>query len=81
MHKEIHPLHQVHSADVLQKFLSPYNPDKPLIKNFPLKKSEMLHLACVRSIKTTIRPLTKEVCEQLNIVVESEDQLTKVTPL
>ena len=78
MHKA---LRRVYSADVLQISSSPYNPDKPLMKDFPLKKPEISHLARVRSIKTTIGPLTKEVCDQLNIVVESEDQLTKVTPL
>ena len=61
------------SADMLQSSLSPYNPDKPLIENFPLKKSQMSHLARARSIKTTIGPLTKEVCEQLNILVESDN--------
>ena len=81
LHKEIYPLRRTHSADVVpQNTLTPYNPDKPLIKNFPLKKSEIPHLARALSIKTTIGPLTKEVCEQLNIVVESGDHLTKVTP-
>ena len=72
--KEHAPLRRAFSADVLQNSLSPYNPDKPLIKNFPLKKlSQMSHLARARSIKTTIGPLTKEVCEQLNILVESDN--------
>ena len=81
IHKDNYPLRRVISADVLQISSSPYNPDKPLMKDFPLKKPEISHLARMRSIKTTIGPLTKEVCEQLNIVVESGDQLTKVTPL
>lgn len=81
MRKDNYPLRRVKSDDILQIFSSPYNPNKPLMKDFPLKKLEISHLARVRSIKTTIGPLTKEVCEQLNIVVESEEQLTKVTPL
>lgn len=68
--KERTPLRRAFSADVLQSSLSPYNPDKPL---FPLKKSQMSHLARARSIKTTIGPLTKEVCEQLNILVEPDN--------
>ena len=71
--KEHTPLRRASSVDILQgSSLSAYNPDKPLM-NFPLKKSQMSHLARARSIKTTIGPLTKEVCEQLNILVESDN--------
>ena len=69
--QEHHPLRRAHSADVLQNEISPYNPDTPLIANYRLKKPEISHLTRTKSIKTIIGPLTKEVCERLNIAVES----------
>ena len=66
------------STGVLQSSVFPYNPDSPLLKKFPLKKSDMTHLARARSIKTRIGPLTKEVCEQLNILLDSENHSSKV---
>jgi len=76
--KECNPLRRAYSAEVLPSTLSPYNPSKPLIKDFPLKKYQISHLARARSIKTTIGPLTKEVCEHLNITVNLDDHLTEV---
>lgn len=73
--EERYPLRRT-TSDIPQDSLSPYNPDKPLIKRFPLKKNPQVSRA--RSIKTTIGPLTKEVCEQLDIQVELDDPSTKV---
>ena len=67
------------STGVLQSSVFPYNPDNPLLNKFPLKKSDTTHLARARSIKTRIGPLTKEVCEQLNILLESDNHSSKVT--
>ena len=67
--KEHAPLCRAVSDNIIP---SPYNPDKPLIK-FPPIKSQMTHLARARSIKTTVGPLTEEVCKQLNILVESDN--------
>ena len=69
--QEHHPLRRAHSADVLQNEIFPYNPDTPLIANYRIKKPEISHLARTKSIKAIIGPLTKEVCDQLNIAVES----------
>lgn len=76
--KERYPLRRAFSADIAQSTLAPYNPSRPLINKFPLKKPEIVHLARARSIKTTIGPLTKEVCEQLNLQVELDNHSTKV---
>ena len=72
------PLWRAFSASVLQNSVFPYNPDNPLLKKLQLKKSHVSHLVRARSIKTTIGPLTKEVCEQLNILVKSDNHSLEV---
>jgi len=54
-----------------------YNPNEPLT-NFPPKKSSSRSLARVRSIKATIGPLTKEVCEKLNMSLQLDHWQAKV---
>ena len=56
-----------------------YNPKEPLT-NFPPKKSFSSRdkLVRVKSIKTTIGPLTKEVCEKLNMSLRLDHWQTKV---
>ena len=55
-----------------------YSPSAPLT-NFPTKKSFSSHGEVnVRSVKTSIGPLTKKVCEKLNMSLQLDRWQTKV---
>jgi len=70
-------LSRAYSLDSPLRIPHVYNPNEPLT-NFPQKKSSSHDLVRVRSIKATIGPLTKEVCEKLNISFELDPYQTKV---
>jgi len=71
-------LARAYSMDSPLNTLHAYNPNVPLT-NFPSKKLFSSHqLVSVRSVKTSIGPLTKNVCEKLNMSLELDNWQTKV---
>ena len=71
-------LSRAYSLDSPLRIPHAYNPNEPLT-NFPAKKSFSPHgLVRVRSIKATIGPLTKEVCEKLNMSLQLDHWPMKV---
>jgi len=71
-------LYRAYSMDSPLNTLHAYNPNVPLT-NFPSKKSfSSRGLVSVRSVKTNIGPLTKNVCEKLNMSLELDNWKTKV---
>ena len=71
-------LYRAYSMDSPLNTLHAYNPNVPLT-NFPSKKSFCSHgLVSVKSVKTSIGPLTKNVCEKLNMSLDLDNWKTKV---
>jgi len=70
-------LSRAYSLDSPLRIPHAYNPNEPLT-NFPPKKSSPRGLVRVRSIKATIGPLTKEVCEKLNMSLQLDHWQAKV---
>ena len=80
MHQRKNPVLKKSQSASLDGMPNAYNPNEPLTK-IPIKQQTFTnHLQSAdsyftrtKSIKSTIGPLTKEVCEKLNILWENND--------